>query len=337
MTLRGKRVMVTGSDGFVGSYLVRRLEQESAEVIPVDISRGIDVTDWAQVGEYRNIDFIYHLAARANIKAAVKDPRQTYFVNLVGTANMLELARLNRVERFIFASSYVYGNPEYLPVDEGHPLNPPNPYSRSKALGEGLCRGYYEDYGLKCVIIRPFNIYGEGQGNDFLIPSILRQLGAGKIELDRRSLAFAFKVMQDFPAGLLDYAPAFPEDDAASAVKEAFYGVRVDLTEVDAEEPLLGSPKPYVTDPGLQCQVTYDQCHPCSLSTSPNQALPSAPATASALRRFMPSTAVSSSTVSSLILPSEPNSASNRLLRTGPIPSISSSVDRIAARPRTLR
>jgi UDP-glucose 4-epimerase len=184
MTLRGKRIIVTGSDGFVGSHLASRLEQEGAEVIPIDISQGIDITDWEQVKDYRNIDIIYHLAAKTYVPDTIEGPKETYFVNLVGTVNMLELAKLNKAENFVFASSYIYGNPQYLPIDEDHPINPTNPYSRSKALGEKLCHGYYEDYKLRCVIIRAFNLYGEGQRGDFLIPTILKQIEGREIKLN---------------------------------------------------------------------------------------------------------------------------------------------------------
>ena len=194
MRLRGKSIIITGSNGFVGSHLAPRLEEEGAEVIPIDISKGIDITDWEQVKDYHDIDIIYHLAAKTYIPATVKDPKETYLVNLGGTLNMLELGRKNKVRRFIFASSYVYGPPQYLPIDENHPINPANPYNRSKALGEELCRAYSQDYGLKCVIVRAFNIYGEGQGDNFLIPTILRQISAGKIELNdpepRRDLLY---------------------------------------------------------------------------------------------------------------------------------------------------
>jgi UDP-glucose 4-epimerase len=183
MRLQGKRIIVTGSDGFVGSHLVVRLRQEKAEVIPVDISEGIDVTDWDQVKGYKDIDIICHLAAKTYVPAAIEDPRKTYLVNFLGTLNMLELGRRCKIKNFVFASSCVYGHPEYIPVREEHPINPTNPYSGSKVLGEQLCRAYCKDYGLRCVAIRAFNIYGEGQGDDFLIPSILKQIRSGGVEL----------------------------------------------------------------------------------------------------------------------------------------------------------
>jgi UDP-glucose 4-epimerase len=184
MNLTGKRILVTGSRGFIGTHLAERLTREGADVIGFDISSGIDITNWEQVKQYTDIDLIYHLAARTFIPSTSADPRQTFNINLNGTLNMLELARMNNVGKFIYASAYVYGQPQYLPVDENHPVNPVNPYNRSKVIGEELCRAYHEEYGLNCVIMRAFNIYGEGQRGDFLIPTILRQINHEIIQLN---------------------------------------------------------------------------------------------------------------------------------------------------------
>ena len=183
MSLKDKRIIVTGSSGFVGSHLARELEKNGAKIIPIDISKGIDITNWGQINGYHDIDIIFHLAAKTYIPSAIEDTRETYRVNLLGTLNMLELGRRNKVSAFIFASSYIYGIPSYLPVDEGHTVDPTNPYSRSKYLAEELCRAYHDDFRLRCVTIRAFNIYGEGQRGDFLIPTILKQMKAGEITL----------------------------------------------------------------------------------------------------------------------------------------------------------
>jgi UDP-glucose 4-epimerase len=97
--------------------------------------------------------------------------------------NILELCRLRNVDKLVFASSYVYGHPIYLPISEEHPLRPTNPYARSKVIGEALCQAYHDDFGLKCAILRVFNVYGEGQSDNFLIPSILKQTASGKVVL----------------------------------------------------------------------------------------------------------------------------------------------------------
>ena len=185
----GKRILVTGAKGFVGSHLCAELIREGAEIVDVDVKGdcAVDIRDWKQIkelgGRRGKIDLIFHLAALMFVPYSFQNPRETYEVNILGTLNILELCRVANIDKIVFASSYVYGNPKYLPVDEKHPLTPASPYARSKVMGEGLCKAYHDDYGLKCVVLRPFNIYGDGQSESFLIPSILRQLVSGKVEL----------------------------------------------------------------------------------------------------------------------------------------------------------
>ena len=189
MSFAGKRILVTGASGFVGKNLVVDLKSRGAEVLTLTDPNGyrIDVRDWQRIrelgGGLGKVDLVYHLAALMFVPYSFENPREIYEVNVLGTLNILELCRLHSVDKVIFASSYIYGPPQYLPIDETHPINPTNPYSRSKALGEELCCAYYEDYGLKCVILRAFNIYGAGQRDNFLIPTILRQIATGEIEL----------------------------------------------------------------------------------------------------------------------------------------------------------
>ncbi len=191
MRLKQKRILLTGASGFIGTHLAVELRRQGAEVLTLTDRDGyrIDVRDWPRVrdsgGKLGRVDAVYHLAALMSVPYSFENPRETYEVNILGTLNILELCRLYNVGKVVFASSYVYGYPQYLPVDEEHPLHPNSPYARSKVVGEGLCKAYYEDYGLNCIILRPFNIYGEGQSDRFLIPSILKQLtgGDGRIEL----------------------------------------------------------------------------------------------------------------------------------------------------------
>ena len=189
MKLNGKRILVTGSSGFVGKNLVEELKRQDADVLTLTDHDGrrIDIRDQQRVeaiiNKIRNIDIVYHLAAITSVPFSFENPRETYDVNVLGTLNILELCRSCNADKIVFASSYVYGQPQYLPIDEKHPLQPTNPYARSKILGEELCRAYNTDFGVKCIILRPFNIYGVGQGKDFLIPSIIAQLRYGKIEL----------------------------------------------------------------------------------------------------------------------------------------------------------
>jgi UDP-glucose 4-epimerase len=191
MKLNGKRILVTGSSGFVGTNLVEELKRQDADVLTLTEHDGrrIDIRDqqsfkWI-TNEIRNIDIdmVYHLAAITSVPFSFENPGETYEVNVLGTLNILELCRLCNAKRIVFASSYVYGQPQYIPIDEEHPLQPTNPYARSKILGEELCSAYNTDFGVKCIILRPFNIYGVGQSKNFLIPSIIAQLQSGKIKL----------------------------------------------------------------------------------------------------------------------------------------------------------
>jgi len=189
MALKGKRVLLTGAGGFVGSHLAEELRRQGAEVLDIDVrgNNPIDLRDWQRLREFGSklgkVDLVFHLAALMFVPYAFENPREVYEVNVLGTLNLLELCRLQKVDKIVFASSYIYGSPQYLPVDEAHPINPTNPYARSKVMGEAFCRAYNQDYGLKCAILRPFNLYGEGQNDSFLIPSILKQIAGGKVEL----------------------------------------------------------------------------------------------------------------------------------------------------------
>lgn len=184
MDFNGKRVLVTGHNGFLGQHLIKELKKCNADVVVLsDQSGRIDVRNWKKVRHIKDLDIIFHLAALSYIPNSFEDPRKIYEVNVLGTLNILELGKLNNVDKMVFTSSYVYGKPEHLPINESHPLKPNNPYSRSKLMAESICRSYYEDFELNCIILRPFNIYGEGQRENFLIPTIIKQLKDGKIEL----------------------------------------------------------------------------------------------------------------------------------------------------------
>lgn len=169
-------VLVTGDNGFIGKHLASALKSRDVNVVGVNRKKGVDITNWEQIKQIEKVDLVYHLAAIVFVPFAFENPKLTYDVNVLGTLNILELCRIKDIDKIVFTSSYLYGKPKYLPIDEKHPLAPHNPYSHSKLVGEELCRGYHEDYGLSCIILRPFNVYGPGQNEKFLIPSIIKQL-----------------------------------------------------------------------------------------------------------------------------------------------------------------
>ena len=178
-----KTIGITGSSGFVGTRLSKRLAAEEVEIVEIDLQKGIDVTDWDTVKNIREIDVLVHLAAYISVPDSVKDPRPFLSKNISGTLNMLEICRLCNATMIFASSSLVYGPPQYIPVDEIHPLEGTNPYAISKLLGEELCKGYHRTFGLKTVIVRAFNIYGPSQSSGSLISSITKQAKQGRIVL----------------------------------------------------------------------------------------------------------------------------------------------------------
>lgn len=174
------KIAVTGSSGFIGSHLVPRLKKEGHELTEISRSKGIDITDWDSVKDLEACEVIVHLAAKTFVPDSFDNPAEFYKVNYTATLHALELARKWKA-RVIYMSSYFYGPPQYLPVDEKHPLNPHNPYAQSKMQSEQLCEAYSRDFGVPCIAFRLFNIYGPGQTGNFLIPEILEKIKQGGV------------------------------------------------------------------------------------------------------------------------------------------------------------
>lgn len=177
------KIVVTGSRGFVGEYLIKSLRQEKHTVIEIDSILGHDITSWECVKNFKDFDILFHLAARSFVPDSYTYPRDFYYVNITGTINALELCRLNNA-KMIYVSSYVYGIPDYLPIDENHVRKAFNPYSRTKNICEDICKDYHEEFNVPVTILRPFNIFGKGQRGNFLIPLVLNQLQSEKIVLN---------------------------------------------------------------------------------------------------------------------------------------------------------
>jgi len=198
------RILVTGGAGFIGSHLLDELVKEGFEVNVLDnLSTGRieNIKHHLENGSFRfiegnvlerkdveealeDVEAVFHLAAITSVPYSVKHPNITHEVNVNGTRNLLEACLRHRVEKFIYLSTCaVYGEPEYLPVDEKHPTNPISPYAESKLKAEQACMEFQEAYGLKTTILRPFNIYGFRQRNDWyggVIANFIERLREGK-------------------------------------------------------------------------------------------------------------------------------------------------------------
>jgi len=121
-----------------------------------------------------DVTCVAHLAARTFVPKSWDESADFYRVNVQGTIQALEFCRRTKA-RMVFTSTYVYGQPQFLPVSEDHPRTPASPFHHSKILAEDACQFYAAQFGIPVAIVRPFNIYGPGQVEPWLIPSLMRQ------------------------------------------------------------------------------------------------------------------------------------------------------------------
>lgn len=148
------------------------------EAIGVCRSKGQELCHENALADFPSVDAIVHLAGSVGVPESWKQPETIYQNNLLSTLTVLKFAR-KQPTPLIFLSSYVYGLPAYLPIDEKHPVNCSNPYAQSKYLAECLCEAYHRDFDVPLVILRPFNIYGPGQRMMDLISQVAQQAKKG--------------------------------------------------------------------------------------------------------------------------------------------------------------
>ncbi|MEX0843978.1 MAG: NAD(P)-dependent oxidoreductase [Balneolaceae bacterium] len=179
MSNHSSHIIVTGANGFIGKHLVKHLTNSGKEVVEITHSDG-DIRT-LNLSNLRESTQVIHLANRNFIPDSWEHPGDFFSVNIDGTLNMLEQCWKSGA-RIIYVSAYVYGQPKYLPIDESHSLSGLNPYMKSKILTEELVRFYADNFMVPYAIIRPFNIYGAGQSDSFLIPTIARQIADPKTD-----------------------------------------------------------------------------------------------------------------------------------------------------------
>ena len=205
-----KNLLITGGAGFIGSHLVDRLLASRVERITVvddfndfynpSIKRDnirehlkdprysiheVDIRDRAaleQLFQGSNFDCVVHLAARAGVRPSLSEPQLYTETNINGTVNLLELARQHNIKQFVFgSSSSVYGINAKVPFSEDDPIRQPiSPYAATKGAGELLCHTYSHLYGLRCVCLRFFTVYGPRQRPDLAIHKFAKLISQHK-------------------------------------------------------------------------------------------------------------------------------------------------------------
>nr|WP_325257017.1 NAD-dependent 4,6-dehydratase LegB [uncultured Oscillibacter sp.] len=206
------KVLVTGSEGFIGSHLTEMLLDMGYDVrafvlynsfgqwgwldtLPKEKRDALDVV----MGDVRDpvfvrkamegVECVFHLAALIAIPYSYYAPDAYVDTNIKGTLNVLNAARELRTKRVLITStSEVYGTAQYVPIDERHPFQGQSPYSATKIGADRLAESYFRSFGLPVTIVRPFNTYGPRQSSRAVIPTIISQLLAGYDEIQMGSL-----------------------------------------------------------------------------------------------------------------------------------------------------
>ncbi len=203
MDLNGKRILITGADGFIGSHLTEALVRQGSTVrafvlynsfgswgwldtVPREIRSQLDVfagdvRDAHGVATaMRGCEVVLHLAALIAIPYSYHSPDTYVETNIKGTLNVLQAARALGVERVVHTStSEVYGTARSIPITEEHPLSGQSPYAATKIGADQLALSFHRSFGTPVVVARPFNTYGPRQSARAVIPTIITQIAAG--------------------------------------------------------------------------------------------------------------------------------------------------------------
>jgi dTDP-glucose 4,6-dehydratase len=228
------KILVTGSDGFIGSHLTEELVRAGNKVTAFVFYNSFNTWGWLDTlpkeilseievfpGEIRDpngvraamkgIDIVYHLAALIAIPFSYHSPDSYVDTNIKGTLNVLQAARdLNLSRVLVTSTSEVYGTAKYVPIDEHHPFQGQSPYSATKIGADRLAESFYRSFSLPVTIVRPFNTYGPRQSARAVIPTIISQLLAGetRIKLGSLSPTRDFNYVKDTVSGFMAIAGA---------------------------------------------------------------------------------------------------------------------------------
>ena len=232
MTLRGKKVLVTGADGFIGSHLCERLVREGCRVRAFVFYNAFNSWGWLDhaepavrdaleivAGDVRDphgvatamadCEVVFHLAALIGIPFSYHSPDAYVDTNVKGTLNVLQAARRLGTAKVIHTStSEVYGTAQFVPITEEHPLNAQSPYAATKTAADQLALSFHRSFGTPVAVIRPFNTYGPRQSTRAVLPTIITQIAAGarRIKLGALHPTRDFSYVDDTVGGFLAMA-----------------------------------------------------------------------------------------------------------------------------------
>lgn len=274
MSYQGRRVIVTGADGFIGSHVVEALVAAGAEVTALALYNSFDAHGWLDDlapavldaikvvrGDVRDSSFVmrllkkqdvcFHLAALIAIPHSYDAPQSYVATNISGTLNVLEAARAHGLSRVVHTStSEVYGTALREPMDESHPLQGQSPYSASKIGADMMAEAYARSFELPVVTLRPFNTFGPRQSERAVIPTVIRQVldpACGEIRLGDLSPRRDFTFVEDTAAAFLAIGAA--ESLAYGTAYNGGTGRSVTIGEtVDLIRSICGASKPVVTE-----------------------------------------------------------------------------------------
>jgi NAD dependent epimerase/dehydratase len=235
------KILVTGSEGFIGSHLTEKLVKNGHDVRAFVLYNSFNSWGWLEdcseeikgkfqiiVGDIRDVnsvrnamdgcDMVIHLAALIAIPYSYKSPESYIETNIKGTLNVVQSARDLDVSKVIHTStSEVYGTAEFVPITEEHPLKGQSPYSASKIGADQIAMSFYNSFSTPISIIRPFNTYGPRQSARAVIPTIITQILSGTTQIKLGSITPTrdFSYIDDTVAGFL---AAMESDEAIGQV-----------------------------------------------------------------------------------------------------------------------
>jgi NAD dependent epimerase/dehydratase len=232
MELAGKKVLITGSDGFIGSHLTELLIGEGCEVTAFVYYNSFNSWGWLEnltttqrnkltifSGDIRDPngvrtavkghDVVFHLAALIAIPYSYHSPDSYVDTNIKGTLNVLQACKDFGIERLLVTStSEIYGTAQYVPIDEKHPKQGQSPYSATKIGADCIAESFFRSFDLPVTIVRPFNTFGPRQSARAIIPTIITQLlnGFNEIKLGTLHPTRDFVYAKDTAAGFIEIA-----------------------------------------------------------------------------------------------------------------------------------